>query len=1282
MAVRQEDVNSAMISILKKMDVMVESTKATYEQSLVVLNSVDTVMKNEVSTELKKQTSLLMSIEAKIGKSEESKAAGGDPKEFGKLLGSFATGLVKIIKAVNKLNDKAGDKLSTFFTKLTNSLSNLQKEFDEGKVKALGALLTGIATSVLKFGLALALYTIISPLAMVGAVMFGLTIRLLMKSAGVVNKESAEGIAAVLGLAKGVLLFGLGLVVFTIMAPIAMIGAVLFGLTIRLLLFAAGSAKKEQAQAMNAVLNLSKGILLFALAMVVVTLLAPIVLIGTLIISASLFVLSFALNAMGSRQARRGVVSLLFATLGIALLGLTILTFATLVKPMDALFTVLTVATIGLLFVVAGNYFKEILKGSLAMAATSLAITMIGMSLSIFKKANMTWEDAGILGAVVVGLGLAMWTAGKFATQIFEGSLALGAAAVALLIISTGLLVFKKANLTLADAGILGAVIVGMGIVFGLAGAGPIPGFIIAGGVALGIASLALIPLSIGLILFKKANMQLIDAATLSATIGAIAISFAAMGLASPLIFVGSAALAVAAVALLPITASLAIFKSTGWKKGTDDENLKSALGAVISGFLGGDMPGGILDSIKFAGQAAARAALLFVTAPAMILAGAALIPITASLAIFKKSGFTSKDADNLEYMIGSIVRAFGIVTDKERQKKMGFSVDPLDLFLGVASLAGAGRVLAGLAEGVQAWANLEVSEWEVINGGTKDAKLVIKGKRKLSQGDFDNAAYGMAKVITAIAAPFAMVGKLNRGQSSGNPIYDKIFEGGLVSEGIEALRYSGDTIVNLAKGVQAFATMEYTEYEVVNAGTPEAKLVPKSKTKLGDTEITAASNNIAKVISVVAKAFADVGEMEANSDGIFANGYVNKGVKALAGVGKNLSNIVDSVLKMANREIPTFELIGGGTKDAKLVPGKPHKISDTELTNAATTIMDILKIVASGFYDIGKAEDDSSSWWGDGYIRKGVSAISGIGDTVAKITDSVIKIATGQMPTFKEVDGKIVSGAPIQVSDSMLKSAAKTINAVMMTLGRGVYDFGVFYEKNQAQIDLGNQAIPSMSEALAKLANANEKWSNIKDPATGLTNFQTFTQAIFDTFDSEKNANISQKLDYMNVFVNNIKTMAEPAQQLKAVADNMDRVQKSMKLTKDHINAMDLKKLTLTDALMRSLASIAKNPEAMARAVEGGIDKAFKDLAEALKELSNQNAQQQQQFMDKMMNSVSGSGTTTPAGVPAAAPATGGGAQSKTQPPANANEIKTAFAQALAAYFNANVINVKQSTF
>jgi hypothetical protein len=53
---RKEDVSGAMMSILNKMDAMLESTNEIYEQQLVLLNNIETVQKSAVVVELQTQT--------------------------------------------------------------------------------------------------------------------------------------------------------------------------------------------------------------------------------------------------------------------------------------------------------------------------------------------------------------------------------------------------------------------------------------------------------------------------------------------------------------------------------------------------------------------------------------------------------------------------------------------------------------------------------------------------------------------------------------------------------------------------------------------------------------------------------------------------------------------------------------------------------------------------------------------------------------------------------------------------------------------------------------------------------------------------------------------------------------------------------------------------------------------------------------------------------------------------------------------------------------------------
>ena len=1033
---RQEDMSGAMMNILKKMDTMLESTNEIYQEQLFILNSIDTIQKTAVVVELQNQTKILQSIESKLDSQVSGGGGLGNVKVFKEAFGDVAGVVEKLLKATEKLDDKKSETIANFFTKLGESLNKFVKDVDAEKAKMIMETVKGIAAGVFLYSLMMIVATPLLIAALPGAFLFGLSLKLLFKGLGNVDEGSAKAMEAVLGLAKGILLYSLAMALVTILMPIVLIGSFLFGLSIRALLFAAGTAKKGQVEAIGAILGLARGIVLYTLAMVVVTLLIPVVLIGSL-----LFGLSIRLLLMAAGTAKDGAVDAMGAVLTLAkgiLLYVLAMLIVTLAMPIVLIGTLIFVGTLWLIskgLDMIGD--KKSALGVLVLFGLSLVIIFFGLAIALFG-ALVTWESMLKVGTTIAVLSLMAYIIGKEFMTIFKGAIVLVALGIALLLFSVGLLIFSKAtkDLSWEHLAMMAAVITFLALIGTVLGIPPIDVFAAAGAAILIILGAAFAVFAIGFLIFAGAIKILDegDAKVMGDVIKEIGWAMMEIGLVSPLVILGAAAMVVAGAALVPITLGMSVFKLSGFQK-EDADNLEYSLGKIASGFLGGEIPGGLLAGLKFAAKAAARAALLAVASVGFLAAGVALIPITASMLIFKKANFGKADSDNLEYMLSSVVKAFGIVTDYKRQKELGFYVNPFDLFLGIESLSGAGRVLAGLAAGVQAWANLEVTEWEVINGGTKNAKLVIKGKRKLSKSDFENAANGMATVISAIAKPFADVGKLEKGGLSGNPIIDAIFGGGYVSLGIDALKRSGDTITSLATGVQAFANLEITEFEVVGAGTKDAKLVPKSKRKMKDTEIVAAGDNIAKIITVVANAFAKVGKMEKNSEGFFADGYVGKGVSALAGVGDTLTAMTEGVIKMAYNEIPQFELINGGTKDAKLVPAKPLVLTSSDLENAAYNIGNILGVVAGAFAKIGRDEDNSEGWFSDGYVAKGVSALSGIGDVVSKITEAVIKFATGEIPQFTLVNGgtkdaKLVPGKSLKLTRSMMEAAGYTIGS------------------------------------------------------------------------------------------------------------------------------------------------------------------------------------------------------------------------------------------------------------
>lgn len=1122
---RKEEVSGAMTSILKKMEVLIDNTNQVYQDQVSILSSIETVQSNVVAIELKKQTEILTKLSSQLmAKDAGVSTDKGKTKEFSESFGSISKSIKQLIKVAQKMDASTADKLETFFVKLSNALNNFTKQVDPNKVKALNDILTTITKKVFFYAITMILVTPLLILSLPGALAFGISIKLLLLGIGFTAGMKTKALQNILSLSGNILLYTLAMVAVTVLSPIVIIGSILFGISIKLLLKSLGTLSIKQIAAMSQVLSLAKGVLLYSLAMVVASVLSPIVLVGSVLFGLSIRLLLLTLGTVSFKQILAMYLVLKLAK-GILLFSLAMVLF-TLISPIVLIGSIIFGFALMLIsFGLRQMGSKKVLLGVLSLYLVSLSILLLGLSIMMFTK-MVQWEDMLKVGVAIAGLGLMMFVLGQFSNIIAKGALVSILIGISLMIFSIGFAIFASAvqKVTWEHLGMMGAVIGVMALIGTVLGVPPIVGFAAAGAGVLILLGAAFVVFSTGFLIFATAISMLDkdDPKIMGEVFYEIAKGMGIIGLASPLISVGAAALGVAAAALIPLSLSLAIFKGSGFKK-KDADNLSYALQSVVDGFLGGKMPGGIVAGIKFAAAAAARAALLAVTAGPMLLAGAALIPITKSLKTFKEAKFGKEDADNLEYLLASVVKSFGIVTDFKRQKKMGFYTDPVSLMLGISSLSGAGRVLAGLADGVKAWANLEVNEWEVVGAGTKDAKLVIKNRRKLNKADFDNAAHGMAQVISAIAGPLAQVGRLESGlDPEGNTSVGKILgnyfgSGGnnYVSKGIKALNGIGSLVVGLADGVKAFSTMEFTSYEVVGAGTPDAKLVPKERRPLSDEEIKKAGENIGVVIGLVAKEISKVGEDEVKSSGVFTKGYLSKGVKALAGIGETVKNIADAVLGFATA---TFT---------------PMKLDDK-----------------------------------------------------------------GQL---------VPAGSPVKLSDTDLKSAAKTLGSVINLIGEKLYDFGAYISKNRKFIDISVKYLPGMAESITATATSIEAWQKLTNLEDTAKKMSAFFEGIYKIFDPKQKPQINHISFYFSKFTTNIDSLSKNATHLERVAASFEKIGKSTEVIKKNVNDFDLKKLTLTDSMFKSMAILSKNPEAVAKAVASSMEEAFEELIEALKELAKE---------------------------------------------------------------------------
>jgi hypothetical protein len=311
--------------------------------------------------------------------------------------------------------------------------------------------------------------------------------------------------------------------------------------------------------------------------------------------------------------------------------------------------------------------------------------------------------------------------------------------------------------------------------------------------------------------------------------------------------------------------------------------------------------------------------------------------------------------------------------------------------------------------------------------------------------------------------------------------------------------------------------------------------------------------------------------------------------------------------------------------------------------------------------------EANSEGWFSDGYVGKGMASISGLGQNISAVADAVMKMANAEVTEYIVQNGKLVPKSTRKLNEGDFKKAGANIDKILGILIKGVSRAGKTIEANQESFDLAMDAIPNMTKTLASMAKPIEEWSKLKDVDKVGSSISSFLVQIQSNFDPTKNKEVVSQDKYFTSFVKNIETMSDKTNSMTKMAENFDKIQKSMKLTKESINAMDLKKLTLTDSLMASLAAIAKNPEAMAKAVQGGIDEAFQQLAKALEELGNK----QSAGLENVANSMP-KGDETPAapGKPGAKggatpPAKGGAAA----PPAGANNMQRDLIAALTAY-------------
>ena len=735
----------------------------------------------------------------------------------------------------------------------------------------------------------------------------------------------------------GILKFGASMALFAVLAVPAAVGALLFATIVRgvMAILKPVAISEDTEQAINSLQKLGMGVALFGITMAAFSLVAPLIAKGALtfvmvvgVMGVSLLLLHGILKLGGrmgitgdTKNSNTPLGSLYQLGIGIAAFGITMVLFGLVKEHVWAGMGVFT-AVLGI-----------------------AAVAIVGVHLLTNMGRDKTGKSNSPLGS--------LWKVG------------LGIAAFGVIMILMG--IPKVKELIMSGAGVMAMTLAGLAgtlMLFGLKIVQRGTKSLIAATIALGgvVATLAVYSLVANRLTWESIGM-------LGAVLVGLGGAMAAAG-AGPVpgfIVSGSAAMVVAGAALITISGGLLIYSKAAEKLTWDNIGM---LGAAVIG-LGTSM--------------AAAGAVSFLIAPGaavMLLAAAALYPITKSLEIFQRVGWKESDTENLKFAVGGVRQAFASGGVRE-WARAGF---------GALMASRMGKSLVGLAGGVESFANMSFTEFEYDEktGEMKPVKVV-----KLTKDDIKGAAENIGMVLTTLITPLTEFGDMIVGSAKSGNFFQRIgFQKSGVERGIKSFERLGGGIANLATGVQDWANMTVVEWGVV-----DNQLVPVRKRPLKtgpDGDIANATKNISSVISALIEPISEFGKIFEGKKGRGLFGFgktdIEKGLESFSLVSDSIASLATGVQNWVDLKFVTYKV-----KDGQLVPDDVNEIGETQLNKAGENLTKVLNTLVQPIVDwadtLNRSERKKLNR-GMEYVEEISKSIDTLVKTVKTSTDEVSKLS------------------------------------------------------------------------------------------------------------------------------------------------------------------------------------------------------------------------------------------------------------------------------------------------
>ena len=733
--------------------------------------------------------------------------------------------------------------------------------------------------------------------------------------------------------------------------PLLLIGAIaapLFGLALFIItkvlqMAAKPLSDKKTQEALIAMGGVGKAILILGVALVLASVLYPVGIMALPYIVISLLAIGgvfFLLDKMGIDKSMKDTSkALMFASLAIVTLGIGLLLFEVIINAMDnpiqTLFLVgAVVLGIGLMFFALDKLGvdKSLRKTSIALMFAAGAIVLLGFAVMLVDQfLQSTGDPMGTLlmiGAMVGGVALVMYLAGKGAVTIFEGALVMIVAAIPIILLGLAVNLFAAAVkpdesgwTTIAQ---IGALVTGVGLVMGVA------------------------------------------------------------GLASPFILAGAAAMIVAGVALVSVAlgaaAMAALFNSADMSKMLGDS------GEVTEGFMGfgggrkmSNMEYMMLSIANSFTLSPVSIASMYATAPAMVMAGIAMATISYGI---KKIQDLKIDYAVLPTQIGNLITSIATPFAELGVKYPGGSKSLFASIFGggkqsaladgISATMGMGDALSGIAYGVQSMADLRFPIY-------KGVKIV--GYNTITSDTFGKLNTNINLIVDSLSRTFGELGvKYPGGRKN---LMNRIFGGGAqspVADGIAAVMGMGEVLTDIAGGVQSMADLKFPIYK----GTKVIGYQSLNQDTFGKV-----NDNIKLIVDSLSSVFGEIGlqypgGQKSFTQMIFGGGGnpVTDGIGAVQGMGSAISEIAKGVQAFADLKIPIYQ-------NGKIVGYE--SLGADSMKKVTDNIRSLVIALTGTMGEIGNNPDAQNDWgwFGSSKIEDGVEIVQSFADPIKKIAEA-----------------------------------------------------------------------------------------------------------------------------------------------------------------------------------------------------------------------------------------------------------------------------------------------------